>query len=50
MAITAAFDLEMRQYDAENAFINGPIDEDTYINCPEAPWILLRASESSVQT
>ncbi|KAF2141575.1 uncharacterized protein K452DRAFT_196212, partial [Aplosporella prunicola CBS 121167] len=30
IAITAAFDLETRQYNAVNAFINSLIDEDTY--------------------
>ena len=35
MAITAAFDLETRQYDAVNAFANSPIDESTYCTPPQ---------------
>jgi hypothetical protein len=34
-AIMAAFDLESRQYDMINAFVNSPIDEDTYCELPE---------------
>jgi hypothetical protein len=30
MAITAAFDLELHQYDAVNAFINRKLNEDIY--------------------
>ena len=35
MAIVAAFDLETRQYDAINAFVNSKIDEPTYCIPPE---------------
>ena len=35
MAIIAAFDLETRQYDAINTFINSKINEEIYINYPE---------------
>lgn len=35
MALTAAFDLETRQYDAANALVNSPIDEDTFCELPE---------------
>ena len=35
MAIVAAFDLETRQYDALNAFINSELDEPTYCHPPE---------------
>jgi hypothetical protein len=35
MAITAAFDLEVRQYDAVNAFTNSVLDEVVYCKCPE---------------
>ena len=35
MAIVAAFDLETRQYDAINAFINSEIDEPTYCYTPD---------------
>jgi hypothetical protein len=35
MAITAAFDLETRQYDAINAFANSPIDEPTDCEPPD---------------
>ena len=34
MAVVAAFDLETRQYDAVNAFVNSPIDEPTYCRPP----------------
>jgi hypothetical protein len=49
MAIAAYFDLEMRQYDAVNAFTNSGIDEDVFIRFPEGfEWLgmclkLLRA-------
>jgi hypothetical protein len=36
MALTAAFDLEIIQIDAINAFVNAPIDEDIYIPIPQA--------------
>ena len=35
MAIAAAFDLEVRLYDAVNAFTNSKLDEETYCECPE---------------
>ena len=35
MAITAVFDLETRQYDAINTFINSKINEEIYVNHPE---------------
>ena len=35
MAITAAFDLETRQYDAVNAFTNSALDEVVYCECPK---------------
>lgn len=35
MALVAAFDLETRQYDAVNAFVNSPIDEPTYCKPPD---------------
>ena len=35
MALTAAFDLEARQYDAVNAFLNSTINELIYVSCPE---------------
>jgi hypothetical protein len=37
MAITAAFDLEVRQYhdDAVNAFTNSVLDKVVYCKCPE---------------
>jgi hypothetical protein len=35
MAITAAYDLEARQYDAVSAFTNSQLDEIIYIQCPD---------------
>jgi len=35
MAITAAFDLEIVQLDAINAFLNSPINEESYTHYPE---------------
>jgi hypothetical protein len=35
MAITAAFDLEVRQYDAVYAFTNCILDDFVYGKCPE---------------
>jgi hypothetical protein len=35
MALAAAFNLELRQYDATNAFINALLDEEIYVQCPE---------------
>ena len=35
MALTAAFDLEIIQVDAINAFLNSEIDEETTVECPE---------------
>src|SRR5918999_4112090 len=35
MAIAAAFDLEILQFNAINAFTNSELDETTYCQCPE---------------
>ena len=35
MALTAAFDLDIIQLDAINAFLNSDIDEEITIYCPE---------------
>ena len=35
MALAAAFDLEIAQLDAVNAFLNSPINEETYVEYPE---------------
>jgi hypothetical protein len=35
MAIAAAFNLEIRQYDAVNAFINAKFNKLVYCYCPE---------------
>ena len=35
MAIAAAFDLEIRQYDAVNAFTNAKLNKPVYCYCPE---------------
>ena len=35
MAIAAAFDLEIRQYNAVNAFINAKLSKLIYCYCPE---------------
>jgi len=35
MALVAAFDLNVIQLDAVNAFINADLDEDIYISCPD---------------
>ena len=35
MAITAAFNLETRQLDAVNAFINSALDETVYVEFPD---------------
>ena len=49
MSITAAFDLETRQYDAVGAFLNATLDEPTFVRCPEGfgipgkIWILKKA-------
>ena len=49
MALSAAFDLEIRHYDALNAFINADINEEVYCSCPEGfnqpgqIWRLLKA-------
>lgn len=49
MAITAAFDLEIYQLDAVNAFLNSNIDEETTTEWPlgfgdqETSWLLLKA-------
>ena len=46
MALTAAFVLKTRQYDAVNAFANSPIDEPTYCTPPQGwdgdTYILLK--------
>ena len=36
MALAAAFNLEIIQIDAVNAFINANLDEDIYIPIPQA--------------
>jgi hypothetical protein len=49
MGIATAFDLEIRQYDAVNAFINSLLNEEIYCRAPEGfereghCWLLLRA-------
>jgi hypothetical protein len=35
MAIAAAFDLEIYQYDAGNAFVNSKLDDEIYTDCPD---------------
>jgi hypothetical protein len=35
MALTAAFDLDVIQLDAINAFVNADLDEDIYLSCPQ---------------
>lgn len=35
MALAAAFNLEIIQYDAINAFVNSLLDETVYIECPQ---------------
>ena len=35
MAITAAHDLEIQQYDVVNAFVNAPIRGEVYCHCPK---------------
>jgi len=35
MALTAAFDLKIRQYNAINAFCNAKINNEVYYTCPE---------------
>jgi hypothetical protein len=35
MAIAAAFNLEIRQYDAVNAFTNAKLSKLVYCYCPE---------------
>jgi hypothetical protein len=47
MAITAAFDLETRQYDAVNAFANSPIDEPVFCHVPEG-WKQKTESEGNM--
>jgi hypothetical protein len=48
-ALIAAFNMETSQYDAVNAFLNAPMDEDTYVALPQGygikgkAWKLLRA-------
>jgi hypothetical protein len=34
MAIIAYFDLELKQYDAVNAFIYAPLDKEVFIRMP----------------
>jgi Reverse transcriptase (RNA-dependent DNA polymerase) len=49
IAIAAVFDLEIRQYDAVNAFVNSKLNEQIYYVPPEGyersnqSWLLLRA-------
>jgi hypothetical protein len=49
MAISAAFDLEIQQYDAVNAFINTDMNEEIYCYCskgfkvPGITWKLCKA-------
>jgi Reverse transcriptase (RNA-dependent DNA polymerase) len=49
ISVTAAFDLEIRQYDAVNAFTNSTLNEEIYCQAPEGfervgyCWLLLRA-------
>jgi Reverse transcriptase (RNA-dependent DNA polymerase) len=49
LAIAAAFDLEIRQYDVINAFTNSELNEEIYCQAPEGfdreghCWLLLRA-------
>ena len=49
MAITAAFDLDTKQFDAVNAFLNSRLDEVVYTHIPEGfqvkgkAWRLSRA-------
>jgi Reverse transcriptase (RNA-dependent DNA polymerase) len=49
ISITAAFDLEIRQYDAVNAFTNSILNEEIYcqalegFECIDYCWLLLRA-------
>ena len=35
MALSAAFNLEIRQYDAINAFVNSKLDEEIFCECPD---------------
>jgi Reverse transcriptase (RNA-dependent DNA polymerase) len=35
ISISAAFNLEMKQYDAVNAFVNSELKEEVYTHCPE---------------
>jgi hypothetical protein len=35
IALAAAFDLDLYQYDVLNAFLNAEIDRATYVRCPE---------------
>ena len=35
MALASAFNLEIQQYDAVNAFVNAKVDEEIYCYCPE---------------
>ncbi|KAI1663301.1 Pol protein [Pyrenophora tritici-repentis] len=35
IALAAAFDLELYQYDVLNAFLNAELDRPTYVRCPE---------------
>jgi hypothetical protein len=49
LSLAAAFDLEIIQMDAILAFVNAPLDEEVYVNCPpgfDTPghcWKLLKA-------
>jgi hypothetical protein len=35
MALAAAFNLELRQYNATNAFINALLNDEIYVQCPK---------------
>jgi hypothetical protein len=35
IALAAAFNLELRQYNATNAFINALLNDEIYVQCPE---------------
>jgi hypothetical protein len=49
MAIGAIFNLDMRQWDAINAFVNSVLDEEVYVCMPDGfeeagcCWLLLKA-------
>ena len=49
MALVAAFDLDITQYDAMNTFLNAVLDEDVYVSLPDGfktkgkVWKVIRA-------